>query len=112
MIVIHVSYADNRFFVWGECSFGSGELISSPASSVSGIPRLPWDAGSLAVHDILKTAGIRHSRRIPAESSAVAYVDLPAYNGCPLPSSGASSHVQQLAQRSNASRGDLGVTPT
>ena len=104
MIVIHVSYADNRFFVWGECSFGSGELISSPASSVSGIPRLPWDAGSLAVHDILKTAGIRHSRRIPAESSAVAYVDLPAYNGCPLPSSPLLGELPEISGEPSVER--------
>ncbi|PKL03853.1 MAG: ATP-dependent helicase [Synergistetes bacterium HGW-Synergistetes-1] len=104
MIVIHVSYADNRFFVWGECSFGSGELISSPASSVSGIPRLPWDAGSLAVHDILKTAGIRHSRRIPAESSAVAYVDLPAYNGCPIPSSPLLGELPEISGEPSVER--------
>ncbi|MDD4159477.1 MAG: SNF2-related protein [Synergistaceae bacterium] len=40
------------------------------------------------MHDVLKTAGIRHSRKAPAESSVVtAYIDLPSYNGCPLPSS-------------------------
>ncbi|MEA4872360.1 MAG: hypothetical protein VB076_06055, partial [Synergistaceae bacterium] len=104
MIVLHVSYADNRFFVWGERSFGSGELISSPASFVSGVPRMPWDAGSLAVHDILKTAGIRHSRKIPAESSAVAYVDLPAYNGCPLPSSPLLGELPELSGEPSVER--------
>lgn len=87
MIVLHASFADNRFFVWGERSFGSGELISSAPPPDTGIPRMPCDAGSLALHDVLKTAGIRHSRKIPVGSSVVAYVDLPSYNGCPLPSS-------------------------
>ncbi len=87
MIVLHVSYADNRFFAWGERSFGSDVLTAPPAISASGTTRMPWDAGSLAVHDILKTAGIRHTRKIPADSTAVAYLDLPAYNGIPQPSS-------------------------
>ncbi len=87
MIVLHVSYAENRFFVWGEHSLGSAEMIGPFPSSVSDIPWSPWDAGSAAVHGILKTAGIRHSRKIPAEASTVAYVDLPVCGGWPLPSS-------------------------
>jgi len=65
---------------------------------------MPWDAVSLAVHDILKTAGIRHSRRIPAESSAVAYVDLPAYNGYPLPSSPLLGELPEISGEPSVER--------
>ncbi len=86
MIVLHASYTDNSFFVWGERSFRSEELnVAFPYSS--GIPRMPWDAGSVAVCDVLKKAGIRHGRKNIAESAAVAYLDLPSYLGYPLPSS-------------------------
>lgn len=86
MIVLHSFFADNSFFVWGESSFGSnGPDLRHISRAV--IPRIPWDAGSTAVNDALKRAGVRHSRKNLAESTVVAYLDLPSRSGCPLPSS-------------------------
>ena len=104
MIVLHVSYADNKFFAWGERSFRSDSLTAPLAISGSGMPRMPWDAGSLAVHDILKTAGIRHTRKIPAESSVAAYVDLPSYDGFPLPSSPLLGELPETGGEPSAER--------
>ncbi len=86
MIVLHISYADNKFFVWGEHSFTLNEL-NAPALFSSSVPRMPWDAGSIAVSDVLKRSGMRHSRKNIAESPVTAYLDLPSYGRWPLPSS-------------------------
>ncbi|HAH68303.1 MAG TPA: hypothetical protein DCL58_00805, partial [Synergistaceae bacterium] len=83
---MHSFFADNSFFVWGESSFGPNGPDLQPMTRAA-IPRIPWDAGSAAVNDALKRAGIRHSRKNLAESTVVAYVDLPSQRGCPLPSS-------------------------
>ena len=72
-------------FCVGESSFGSnGPDLRHISRAV--IPRIPWDAGSTAVNDALKRAGVRHSRKNLAESTVVAYLDLPheANVLCPL----------------------------
>ena len=70
MIVLHSFFADNSFFVWGESSFGPNGPDLQPMTHAA-IPRIPWDAGSAAVNDALKRAGIRHSRKNLAESTEV-----------------------------------------
>ena len=87
MIVLHASYADNKFYVWGERAFETAELTYWKDSSFPEIPRMPCDAGGHAIHDLLKTAGIRRGRKISSESLVTAYVELPTYNGFPMPSS-------------------------
>ena len=87
MIVLHASYAENKFYVWGERSFETAELTNWNDTSSPEIPRMPWDAGSLAIQDLLKTAGIRRGRKISTETPVVAYVELPSYNSLPMLSS-------------------------
>ena len=87
MIVLHASYADKNFYLWGERSFTADELIRSKGQPDPGPQRLLWDAGGIAVHDVLKAAGVRHSRKTAAESTAAAYVELPSCSGFPMPSS-------------------------
>ncbi len=86
MLVIHASYAENRFFLWGERSFDTEEILSFARPSAGKTWRLPWDAGTVAVCEALKLAGIRHTKKGIAESAAIAYIKLPVCGGIPIPS--------------------------
>lgn len=87
MLVIHASYAENQFFLWGERSFEFEELLSYDRLPDDKVKRLPWDAGGNSVHEALKLAGIRHTRKSAAESIVTAYIKVPLCEGIPIPSS-------------------------
>ena len=86
MLILHAGYSDSNFFVWGERSFGPDDLVPACESGTPP-PRMPWDAGARAVHEILRAAGIRRGRKTPAVPRIEAFVELPIRQGLPIPSS-------------------------
>lgn len=99
MLIIHASYAENRFFLWGERSFETEEITPLLETSTDTHVKecLPWDAGADVLREALKRTGIR-TRRHPVDGECLsAFLLLPSRGEIPIPSSPLLGELPDIA---------------
>jgi superfamily II DNA or RNA helicase len=81
MLIIHTAYAGNTFYIWGEHSFTSENILADAPTT----PRHPFAASAAELSAALERTGVPQTSG--SYSVHTCRIVLPQFNGVPLPSS-------------------------
>jgi len=111
MLIIHTSYAENKFFLWGERSFAQEEIMSFTEKQPGITGQMPWNAAVADVLESLKQAGIRFGRKTTADIARTAYLMLPMAGDLPIPSSPLLGDIPDASGEASAEIVKMDVLP-